>query len=106
MVFFKIYNFFYFINDYISNFFNIFMFNHFFIKKYITKNSSFDSNYSDISLDFDNYFYIDDKVSNKKNNNNLTCKKCNFKLNNEIYLFNDYCFCSKFCRKHYSYKFD
>lgn len=108
MVLLNIYFFFYDLQNYLFNFYNKYILFNIFSKKYIKKNDSDNSDNSDSdNSDSDNsqdfYYYLKEKYDNK-NYNYMICKKCNKKIINEIYLFNDYYFCSKFCRKHYSYK--
>ena len=104
MVFMSIYFFFYNLQDYLYNIFNnYYIYNIFFSRKYIKKSDSNNSNYSNDSQDF-YYFDLKETTNNCSYNYNIVCKKCKSIINNEIYLFNDFYFCSKFCRKHYSYK--
>lgn len=101
MILLNIYFFFFNLQNYLYNFCNKYILFNIFSKKYIKRNDSNNSDNSDNSQDF--YYYLTENSDNK-NYHYMICKKCNKKILNEIYLFNDYYFCSKFCRKHYSYK--
>ena len=111
MAFMNIYFFFYDLHDnfqkYLYNIFNNYIAYNFFSKSYINKNNSINSINSDNSNNsFHEFSYQDLDENNVQDNNYdyIVCKKCKIIINNEIYLFNDNYFCSKFCRKHYSYK--
>ena len=104
MVLINIYFFFYNLQNYLYNFYNKYILFNIFSKKYIKRNDSNNSNNSDNSDNSHDFYFYLKEYPDDKNYNYMICKKCNVKILNEIYLYNDYYFCSKFCRKHYSYK--